>query len=60
MFLKYESTNKEYFAINPDNVCGIRDFGNDITEIILNNSNTKLYARKSYIEVLGEMNAVQK
>lgn len=59
MFLKYETTSNEFFAVNPDQVAAIRDFGNDITEIILASTNTKCYVRKSYIDVLGELNAHQ-
>jgi hypothetical protein len=58
MFLKYETAAKEYIAVNPVNVTAIRDFGNDTTEIILNGG-TKVYVKKSYVEVLGDMNGAQ-
>lgn len=59
MFLKYETTSNEFFAVNPEQVAAIRDFGNDVTEIILTSTNTKFYAKKSYIDVLGELNVTQ-
>ena len=60
MFLKYETTTNEYVAINPDKVVAIRDFGNGTTLIVTESaSNTYFYVRKSYIDVLGELNAHQ-
>ena len=58
MFLKFETTTNEYAAINSDKIVAIRDFGNDTTLIISESvSPTYFYVKKSYIDVLGELNA---
>ena len=58
MFLKFETTTHEYVAINSDKIVAIRDFGNDTTLIISESvSPTYFYVKKSYIDVLGELNA---
>jgi hypothetical protein len=58
MFLKFETTTNEYVAINSDKIVAIRDFGNDTTLIISESvSPTYFYVKKSYIDVLGELNA---
>ena len=58
MFLKYETTTNEYVAINPDKVVAIRDFGNGTTLIISESvSPTYFYVKRSYVEVLGDLNA---
>jgi hypothetical protein len=58
MFLKYQMTNKEYIAVNPMHVTMIHDYGNDTTGIILK-CGRKVDVKKSYVEVLGEMNGAQ-
>ena len=58
MFLKYETTTNEYVAINSDKIVAIRDFGNGTTLIISESvSPTYFYVKKSYIDVLGDLNA---
>lgn len=58
MFLKFETTTNEYVAINSDKIVAIRDIGNDTTLIISESvSPTYFYVKKSYIDVLGELNA---
>ena len=58
MILKFETTTNEYVAINSDKIVAIRDFGNDTTLIISESvSPTYFYVKKSYIDVLGELNA---
>jgi len=58
MFLKFETTTNEYVAINSDKIVAIRDFGNGTTLIISESvSPTYFYVKKSYIDVLGELNA---
>ena len=58
MFLKFETTTNEYAAINSDKIVAIRDFGNGTTLIISESvSPTYFYVKKSYIDVLGELNA---
>ena len=58
MFLKFETTTNEYVAINSDKIVAIRDFGNGTTLIISESvSSTYFYVKKSYIDVLGELNA---
>jgi len=58
MFLKFETTTHEYVAINSDKIVAIRDFGNGTTLIISESvSPTYFYVKKSYIDVLGELNA---
>ena len=61
MFLKFETTTNEYVAINSDKIVAIRDFGNGTTLIISESvSPTYFYVKKSYIDVLGELNAAEK
>ena len=58
MFLKYETTTNEYVAINSDKIVAIRDFGNGTTLIISESvSPTYFYVKRSYVEVLGDLNA---
>ena len=58
MFLKYETTTNEYVAINSDKIVAIRDFGNGTTLIISESvSPTYFYVKRSYVEVLGVLNA---
>ena len=60
MFLKFETTTNEYVAINSDKIVAIRDFGNGTTLIVTESvSPTYFYVKKSYIDVLGELNAHQ-
>ena len=57
MFLKYETTTNEYVAINSDKIVAIRDFGNGTTLIISESvSPTYFYVKRSYVEVLGDLN----
>ena len=57
MFLKFETTTNEYVAINSDKIVAIRDFGNGTTLIISESvSPTYFYVKRSYVEVLGDLN----
>ena len=58
MLFRSETTTNEYVAINSDKIVAIRDFGNGTTLIISESvSPTYFYVKKSYIDVLGDLNA---
>lgn len=60
MFLKYETTAKEFVAVNPTQIAMIRDFGNDTTEIVFSDSLTRVWVKVSYLQVLGDLQSASK